>query len=267
MLYRKFFPALIGIMLLAGCATVPITGRSQLSLVSHKQLLGLSISSYKKVVKESEFSTDAEKIKIVENVGKRISVAAKQFMLDNGMADRIRDYQWEFRLIEDDEKINAFAIPGGKVFIYTGLLSVAQGEPGLATVMGHEIAHVLVNHSGERMSQLLLAQLGGITLAAAMKEKSNETQGLAMRAYGMGTMVGAILPYSRIHEKEADRVGLILMAKAGYNPQEAIPFWKRMKKAEKSSRPPEFLSTHPAPLRRIEEIRRNLPEAMEYYQP
>jgi len=185
-------------------------------------------------------------------------------MRDNAMQQYIRDYKWEFNLIDDDEIVNAFAMAGGKVAVYTGMLPVARDEAGLAAVIAHEVAHVIANHAGERMSQLLLANLGNIALSQALKEQPDKTRQLAMAAYGLGANVGVLLPYSRMHEQEADRIGLILMAQAGYNPQEAIGLWRRMLQQERN-RPFEFLSTHPSPEHRIASMRRNLPEALMYY--
>ena len=202
---------------------------------------------------------------MVQDVGTKIAVSAEKFMREHGMERELEHYQWEFNLIEADTIINAFCMPGGKVAVYSGILPVAQAENGLAVVMGHEVAHAIANHGGERMSQLLLAQLGGMALSQAVKEQPEKTQQLAMLAYGVGANVGLLLPYSRKHESEADRIGLILMARAGYDPQAAIPFWVRMNE-QGGARPPEFLSTHPAPEKRIQDIRDQLPEAMKYYQ-
>ena len=200
---------------------------------------------------------------MVVRVGKRIAAAAEEFMRENGMEDKIKEYKWEFNLIKN-EQANASALPGGKVIVYTGILPITQNEEGLATVLAHEVAHVLANHGGERLSQALLVQLGGITLSQAMKEKKEATQQWSMLAYGIGSSVAILLPYSRTHESEADHIGLILMARAGYDPRAALTFWERMSKAS-TSRPPQFLSTHPAPTNRIEAIRREIPEAMKYY--
>ncbi|MEK6635205.1 MAG: M48 family metallopeptidase, partial [Planctomycetota bacterium] len=169
-----------------------------------------------------------------------------------------------FKLIQDDKTVNAFCMPGGKIAVYTGILPITQDENGLAVVLGHEVAHALANHGGERMSQLLLAQMGATTLSAALSQQPQQTRQLLLQVYGIGANVGVILPYSRNHELEADHIGLIIMARAGYDPRTAIPFWQRMNdKAGK--RPPEFLSTHPAPIKRIEDIRNKIPEAMKYY--
>ena len=202
---------------------------------------------------------------MVTDVGAKIAASAEAFMREQGLENQLSQYQWEFNLVEADTMVNAFCLPGGKIGIYSGILPVAQSEAGLAVVVGHEVAHAIANHSGERMSQLLLVQMGGIALSKATKEKPEKTQQLLALAFGIGANVGVLLPYSRKHESEADRIGLILMARAGYDPNTAIPFWQRMTE-QGGPRPPEFLSTHPAPEKRVNEIRDHLPEAMEYYQ-
>ena len=258
-------PILMGLVLLiAGCATVPITGRRQLSLVPHSQLVSLSAKNYKEFISKSKLSPDRRKTEMVINAGQRIAMATEDFLRENAREEGIRNYDWEFNLIEDDEQVNAFAMAGGKIAVFTGMVRVAQDEDGLATVIAHEIAHTIANHGGERTSQLLLAELGGIGLAAAIKEEPEKTKRIVLMAYGAGASLGFILPYSRLHETEADRIGLILMAKAGYDPRAAIPFWERMQ-AEEKRNPPEFLSTHPAPKKRIESIRQQIPQALTYY--
>ena len=265
MLRRRLALGLIVTLLLAGCATVPLTGRRQLSLVPQFDLVTLGARSYEQFLDESKLSQDARETQMVVDVGERIALSAEEFMRERGMKGELKYYQWEFRLIEADTIVNAFCMPGGKVGVFTGMFPIAQDENGLAVVLGHEIAHAIANHGGERMSQLLLIELGGMALSRAVEEKPEKTRQLAMLAYGVGANVGVLLPYSRRHESEADRIGLILMARAGYDPQAAIPFWQRMN-SQGGERPPEFLSTHPAPESRIEDIRYHLPEAMKYYQ-
>jgi len=254
------------ILFVIGCATVPITGRRQLSLLPTSQVLELSFSGYRQMLSESTLSSDKEQVAMVRRVGQRIANASDQFLRDNGMAAEVKNYKWEFNLIEEDSTVNAFCMPGGKVAVYTGILPVTKTETGLAVVMGHEVAHALANHGNERLSQGLMQQLGGVALEVALANKPQQTQSLAMMAYGVGSTVGVMLPYSRTHESEADHIGLILMAKAGYDPREAVPFWERMNNMG-GGRPPEFLSTHPAPERRIADIQKELPEALKYYSP
>jgi predicted Zn-dependent protease len=185
-------------------------------------------------------------------------------MKANGLGRMVANYKWEFALIEDDSVVNAFCMPGGKIGVYTGILPVTQNATGLAVVVSHEVAHAVANHSGERMSQLLLTQLGGAALSQAIQQKPSETQELLMLAYGVGANVGVLLPFSRQHESEADRIGLILMAQAGYNPEAAVPFWQRMA-ARGQGAPPEFLSTHPSHATRIDDLNKWMPEALGYY--
>lgn len=248
------------------CAQVPVTGRSSLQLVSNTQLASMAVQQYNDTLEKSTLSKDAAKTAMVRRVGMRIADAAEQFLRESGRDDLAGTFQWEFNLIEDDETVNAWVLPGGKTVVYTGILKHTQNETGLAVVLGHEVAHALAGHGNERVSQGLLTQLGGAALSVAVSQKPAETQQLFMAAFGLGANVGLLLPYSRLHEREADRIGLVLMAMAGYDPREAIPFWQRMN-AEGGGRPPEFLSTHPAPDTRIAEIERYLPEALSYYKP
>jgi len=252
------------LLLIVGCATVPVTGRKSLSLLPESQLLSMSLQQYNDVLKKSKLSKDPEKVQMVKRVGERIARATEEFFREKGMASEINNYLWEFNLIQDDKTVNAWCMPGGKVAVYTGILPVTENETGLAVVMGHEIAHAIAKHGNERMSQGLLAQFGAVGLSTALSTHPGPTNQLFMIAYGLGANVGVLLPYSRIQESEADRIGLVLMAKAGYDPREAIPFWQRMNK-KGGARYPEFLSTHPAPETRIKQIESEIPEAMTYY--
>jgi len=257
--------ALIALLLLiVGCATVPVTGRKSLNILPDSELLSMSLQEYKDVLKKSKLSNDPAEVQMVKRVGKRIASATEQFFTEKGMKSEIKNYKWEFNLIEDDKVANAWCMPGGKVAVYTGILPITQDATGLAVVMGHEISHAIAKHGNERMSQGLLAQLGAAGLSAALSTNPGATSQIFMAAYGVGANVGVLLPYSRIQESEADHIGLILMAKAGYDPREAIPFWKRMNE-KGGNRPPEFLSTHPAPETRIKDIEAKIPEAMKYY--
>jgi predicted Zn-dependent protease len=248
-----------------GCAEVPITHREGLHLVPESELLTLSLQQYDQVIKESKLSSDQVKTRMVKKVGEKIARSAEAFLKESGQSGKIKTYHWEFNLIEDDKTVNAWCMPGGKVAVYTGILPYTRDETGLAVVLGHEIGHALADHGNERMSQVLLANMGGMALSVALSQEPGATHDLFMAAFGAGVTVGALLPYSRLHESEADRIGLVLMARAGYDPREAIPFWERMSKASKT-RPPEFLSTHPAPESRIENLKNYLPEALAYYQ-
>lgn len=193
-------------MLMAGCATVPITGRRQLSLVPQSDLIGMAAKDYEHFISESTVSADAGARDMVTEVGGRVARATSGFMREHGMDYELSHYDWEFQLIED-EAANAFCMPGGKIVVFTGLMPVAETMEGLAVVVAHEVAHAVANHGGERMSQLLLAQLGGMALSKAIEEKPERTRDLAMLAYGVGSQVAILLPYSRQHESEADRIG------------------------------------------------------------
>lgn len=248
------------------CATVPITERRVLRLIPEGQLVSMSLQQYGEVLKKSKLSEDSIKVEMVKRVGERIARAAEEFMKESGMESEIKNYRWEFNLIEDDKVVNAWCMPGGKVAFYTGILPITRDENGLAVVMGHEVAHAIAKHGNERVSQGLLAQLGAVSLSLALSREPAVTNQIFMAAYGIGAQVGVLLPYSRLHEKEADRIGLVLMARAGYDPREAVSFWERMNEhGKEKGRPPEFLSTHPAPETRIKELQSFIPEAMEHY--
>ncbi len=252
------------LLVVFSCATVPITERRAIHLVSDQEMTTLSFQEYAKVLQQSKLSHNSAEVQMVKNVGARIATATEDLLREKGMAEDLNNYRWEFNLIDDPKTVNAWCMPGGKVAVYTGILPVTKDETGLAVVMGHEIAHAVAKHGNERMSQGLLAQLGGVALSVALSTQPAAATDLFLSAYGMGTQVGVLLPYSRVQESEADKIGLALMARAGYDPREAVPFWKRMNE-EGGSRPPEFLSTHPAPETRIREIEAFLPEAMKYY--
>ena len=265
----KIFPrglsaGLILTLFLLSCSTVPLTGRSGLSLVSDSQVVTMSYQQYSEVLKKAKLSNDTGKVQMVRRVGGRIAGAAESFLRESGMAGDISLYKWEFNLIEDDKTVNAWCMPGGKVAVYTGILPITRDETGLAVVVGHEVAHAIAKHGNERMSQALLVQLGGMGLSAALATQAAATQELFLQLYGAGANVGYMLPYSRLQENEADRIGLVLMAKAGYDPRAAVGLWQRMS-AQGGGRSLEFLSTHPAPETRIAKIQSLLPEALRYY--
>jgi predicted Zn-dependent protease len=209
------------------CTTVPITGRSQFNIVPDQTMLSMSLEQYDQFLKESKLSTDPAKTRMVKEVGQKISRSVEQYLIQNNMANEIGNYSWEFNLIESEE-INAWCMPGGKVAVYTGILPVARNDSGLAVVIGHEIAHAVAKHGNERMSHALVVQMGGMGLSAALSSYPQQTQELWMAAIGAGAQVGFMLPYSRLQEREADELGLIFMAMAGYDPNHAIGFWERM---------------------------------------
>ncbi len=250
---------------MAGCTHVPVTGRSQLTLVPDYQLLAMSEREYKRFLSKHKLCTDPAKVAMVRRVGSRISEAVERFLAERGQIDRIKGYDWEFNLVCGKE-INAFCMPGGKVVVYSGLLPVAKDENGLAVVLGHEIAHAVANHAAERLSQALLLQLGGDVLSMVTGSYNPATRRLLMQLYGLGANVGVLLPYSRTQEYEADHLGLIFMAMAGYDPRGALTFWKRMMAVSKNKpRPPQILSTHPADRARLQRIIQYMPEALQYY--
>jgi predicted Zn-dependent protease len=263
---KNIFLAAAILFFWCGCSSVPITGRKQLTIVSSAEMNSLAATSYKETLASSKLSTNVEQTAMIKRAGERISKAVEQYMKDQNMSSALDGFQWEFNLI-DDPSINAWCMPGGRVAFYTGILPICQNESGIAVVMGHEIAHAVANHSSERMSQELIVQMGGTALATLLQEKPQQTQQLALTVFGVGSQVGAILPYSRKHEYEADKLGLIFMAMAGYNPNEAPKFWERMQALSGGGAPPEFLSTHPSDEKRINELKAVMPEAMKYYQP
>ena len=253
-------------VLILSCSTVPLTGRRQLSLIPSSSMLSMSTTEYGDFLKSNKISADKNNTNMVTAIGHRIQSAVEKYMAQNNMSNRLSGYKWEFNLVESNE-VNAWCMPGGKVVVYTGILPVTKDENGLAVVMGHEIAHAVADHGNERMSQGLLAQLGGLALSEALKEKPEQTKSLWMTAFGVGVQYGALLPYSRTQESEADHLGLIFMAMAGYDPNAAVSFWTRMAQQSAGKAPPEFLSDHPADQTRIAAIKNELPEAMKYYKP
>ena len=250
------------VLLLIGCSSVPLTGRKQLSLVSNDEVLSLSSQQYGEFMSSAPISTDKQNMALVQKVGRNIANAVEKFMSDNGYSDLIKDYAWEFNLVKSSD-VNAFCMPGGKIVVYEGILPYTRNETGLAVVLGHEVAHAVAKHANERMSQQLISQLGGVGLGVALANKPEETQALAMAAYGLGTQYGVLLPYSRKHELEADHLGLIFMAMAGYDPREAPSFWTRM--SQQGTGTPEFLSTHPSDDTRTKELEKEMTEALKYY--
>ncbi len=251
-------------IVLQSCSTVPLTGRSQLNMIPSSEMLSMSFQQYDQFLKENKLSTNQTEVNLVKNTGVKIQHAVERYMKENNLSDRLNGYKWEFNLVEDDQ-VNAWCMPGGKVVVYTGILPVTKDEAGLAVVMGHEIAHAIAEHGNERMSQQLLQQVGAVGLMVAMKEEPAQTQALWLSVYGVGTTVGIMLPYSRTQESEADHLGLIFMAMAGYDPHAAPEFWKRMAASKQGGQPPEFLSTHPSDQTRINDITSWIPEAMKYY--
>lgn len=261
---RKSILLTLVITVLYGCATVPVTGRKQLSLVSSSEINAMSAQQYQEVIKKGPLSTNQEQTQLIKTVGVRIQKAVEKYMADKGLSDQLAGFAWEFNLIKDDTTVNAWCMPGGKVAFYTAILPICKDEAGIAVVMGHEVAHAIANHGRERMSQGLAAEFGLSTIGAAMGQNPNLTQQIFMQAVGMGTNVG-MLKFSRSHESEADHMGLIFMAMAGYDPSTAPKFWERMATLSGGQQPPEFLSTHPSHETRIKDLEGWIPEALQYY--
>jgi predicted Zn-dependent protease len=249
---------------LIACSTVPLINRKQVLLVPQSEMLAMSHSSYRQFLDTNDVTTTTKDAKRIQTIGNNISSAVESFLTEKGLENRIKQFSWEFNLV-NDQTPNAWCIPGGKVVFYSGILPYCDTDEGIAVVMAHEIAHAVARHGNERMSQNLMVSMGGMALSEFINEKPQETQQLFLSAFAIGSQVGVLLPYSRKHEYEADKLGLIFMAMAGYNPQEAVNFWERMMNSG-GVKPPEFLSTHPADKNRIEAMQKAMPEAMKYYE-
>lgn len=248
--------------ILSGCGSVPITGRKQMLLVSDQEVLTLSLQEYSEFIKTAPKSTDKTNTAIVVKVGRNIANAVETYLKENGYADEISNYSWEFNLVQSTD-VNAFCMPGGKIVVYEGILPYTQTEAGLAVVLGHEVAHAVAKHANERMSQQVASQYGSAALGVALSGSSSAVQTIASTVYGLGAEYGVMLPYSRKQELEADKLGLIFMAMAGYDPSVASSFWQRM--SQNSTAVPEFMSTHPSDQTRITAIQKDLNEALKYY--
>ncbi|WP_396157695.1 M48 family metallopeptidase [Flavobacterium sp.] len=257
---KILFCGVILIALSVSCAKNPFTGKNTLALVPNSEILPSAFAQYSTFLKENKVLTATNDAKRVEQIGIKIKNAAEKWLNANGYKDYLKDYQWEYKLVENKE-VNAWCMPGGKIVVYSGILPITKDDAGLATVMGHEVAHALANHGQQRMSAGMLQQLGAVGTTAALGNTSAETQQIAMTAYGAVTQFGGMLPFSRSHESEADKIGLTLMAIAGYNPDTAISFWQRMSAASGGQKPAEFMSTHPSDETRIANIKRLVPEA------
>ncbi|AVR46720.1 peptidase M48 [Christiangramia fulva] len=257
---RKIFIAFSMLLLLVACKTNPFTGEKTLNFVSNDQLFPASFAQYNQFLDENKVVTGTEESRMVKRVGNKIVNAAERYLNANGYQGFMNDFEWEFNLVKDSA-VNAFAMPGGKVVVFTGILPVVKDETGLAVVMAHEVSHALADHGAQRMSAAQLQQLGAVAGSVALSGKSEQTQQIFAQAYGLGTQVGVMLPFSRRHEAEADRIGLTLMAIAGYDPDEAADLWRRMQQQSGGQAPPEFLSTHPSNQTRINNLEKWAPEA------
>ncbi|MDH8700909.1 putative Zn-dependent protease [Dysgonomonadaceae bacterium PH5-43] len=259
---KKIFFLLLVSVGLYSCSSVPITGRQQLSLVSDSEVMTLSLQQYDEFMGTAKKSSNKTSTALVEKVGKDIAGAVEAYFKVTGMESLLSEYKWEFNLVED-EQVNAFCMPGGKIVVYTGILPYTQDATGLAVVLGHEVGHAIAKHANERMSNQMALNYGGVALDAVLSGSSATTKAIGETVWGLGSQVGVMLPFNRKQELEADHLGLILMAIAGYDPNQAIPFWQRM--SQQGGGSIELLSTHPSDNNRIKEIQKQLPEAMEYY--
>ena len=251
--YKNVFLIFSFFLLLVACKTNPFTGERNLNFVSNSQIFPASFEQYDQFLAENEVITGTPQAKMVKEVGRKIATAAERYLDANGYQGYLDEYEWEYNLVED-AAVNAWAMPGGKIVIYSGILPIAETEAGVAAIMAHEVAHALADHGAQRMSAAQLQQVGGAVVGAAVGGKSETTQQIISQAYGLGTQVGVMLPFSRSHETEADRIGLTLMAMAGYEPSEAAELWRRMEANSGGQSQLEFLSTHPSPSTRIENI-------------
>lgn len=254
---------MVALLLLTSCGSVPLTGRKQVLLVSDQEVLTSSLTQYNDYMKTASKSSDKNMSAMVTRVGKKIATATETYLKENGMESEIKNFDWEFNLVKDSQ-VNAFCMPGGKIVVYEGLMSLVESDDELAVVVGHEVAHAVAKHSNERMSQQLVAQYGAAILGQAVSNKSSAIQNMANTVYGLGAQYGVILPFSRKHESEADYMGLVFMTMAGYNPDVAVGFWQKMSSGSSGSTP-EFMSTHPANSTRISEIEKALPVIKEKY--
>ena len=265
----RFFLSLFVITSLAiSCSQNALTGKSQFTLLPESQLQEMANQEYVQFLSSNKVvaSSGNKDAEMVKRVGKRITTAVETYYQQKGISDRLQGFNWEYNLV-NDPAVNAWCMPGGKIVVYTGLLPISQNEAALAVVMGHEVSHALLQHGNQRMSTQMGAQAVQAGLQVALANKSAETQNLFMSAFGIGAQVGVLLPFSRKQELEADEWGLNFAAMAGYNPREAIPLWERMEKAGGGQKPPEFLSTHPAEGRRIDQLNKLMPGALKYYKP
>ncbi len=252
--------AIITVGLLFSCATNPLTGKKSLNFVSNSELFPSSFQQYGAFLKENKVISGTADAKRVENVGMKIKAAAEKYLNSIGQTEYLKDYRWEYKLV-DSKDVNAWCMPGGKIVVYSGILPITKDDAGLATVMGHEVSHALANHGAQRMSAAQLQQIGAVGVSLATGNQSAEKQQMWQQYYGLGSEVGVMLPFSRSHESEADKIGLTLMAIAGYNPDQAIDFWQRMASKSGGESAPEFMSTHPSDATRIANLKALIPEA------
>lgn len=259
-LFRHFAVVAAASALLCGCGSVPLTGRKQFLLVSDQEIFQAGLVQYKDYLKGATLSSDAYASSMVKNVGRKLAAATEKYLVSNGLPSELSNFAWEFNLVKD-KQVNAFCMPGGKIVVYEGLLTVAQTEDELAVVIGHEIAHAVAKHSNERMSQQMAVEYGKAILSKVLSEKSALVQVAASTVFGLGTQVGVMLPYSRKHEYEADYMGIVFMEMAGYDSQASVDFWEKMSSSSGDSKVQELLSTHPSDENRVANLQSKIPEA------
>lgn len=268
MLFNKIMVGSLLLLTLAGCGTVPVTGRRTLSLVSDSEILTSSVSQYRAFIQKAPLSTNTATNRRVSEVGNRLIHATMQYLKANNYTDLANQMAWELNVVNSGA-INAFCMPGGKIVVYTGLLNLIgsgkEADAQLAAVVGHEIAHALAKHANERISNQMLMQVGGNILGSVVGNQSATLQAIIGQAYGLGTDVFVALPFGRKQELEADKIGLVLMAMAGYDPVQAVNLWRKMSAKTGGNGQSEFFSTHPSDETRIKEIQSFLPEAEKYY--
>jgi len=263
---QRFHQLCFILFFFSSCSINVLSGKRQMILIPEAALQSMADDEYQTFLTENKVITSAKRVdaQLVTRVSNKVITAVKKYYEDMGSSDFLEGFNWEVNLI-DDSTVNAWCMPGGKIVVYTGLLPVSKNDAGLAVIIGHEVSHALLRHGNQRMSQGILQLVGELAVEVAVANKPQETQDLFLSAYGIGTNLGALLPFSRKHELEADRYGLIFAALAGYDPNEAIPLWERMKQASEGEGSIEFFSTHPHESKRIEQFKRIMPEALKYY--
>lgn len=262
---NKMLFAILTFAVVVSCTSNKITGRKQLNIISNAQMISLAQTEYAEVLKKSKVVTNSKASVTVTNIGKRIVEAVNKYYASQGMQSLLKDYKWEYTLIESKEA-NAWCLPGGKIAVYTGLLPITENDDALAVVIGHEIAHALAEHGKERVNQQIINAGGALTLQVLTSNQSQADQNLYMQAFGAVSEFGVVLPFSRKQELEADRLGLKFAAMAGFDPRTAIPLWQRMGAMNKGNKPPEFASTHPSEETRIDALQKQMPEAYSMYE-
>jgi predicted Zn-dependent protease len=265
---KTIISALLVSAFAVACSKNALTGKSQFTLFKESEMQTMATQQYQQFLSTNKVvATSGNKdVDMVKRVGQRITKAVEAYYAEKGISDKLAGFKWEYNLV-DSKEVNAWCMPGGKIVVYTGLLPISQNEAALAVVMGHEVSHALLQHGNQRMSQQMGAQVVGAGLQVALMNKPAETQNAYLTAFGVGAQVGVLLPFSRKQESEADEYGLYFAAMAGYNPEEAIALWERMEKASNGQKPPEFLSTHPSEGKRIEQLKKLMPQALKYYKP